>query len=146
MIAVDTNILVYSHRRDSPFFDRARAAVSELAEDGRAWSIPWPVLAEFYAVTTNRKLFDTPSTPEQAVDQIDIWIDAPGVSVLGETSATWAVLRGFLLAGQVSGSLVYDARIAAICLSHGVRELWTSDRDYGRFPSLRTRNPLIGAR
>jgi hypothetical protein len=38
---------------------------------------------------------------------------------------------------------VHDARIAAICLDHGVDELWTCDRDFGRFPDLRIRNPLI---
>jgi uncharacterized protein len=35
------------------------------------------------------------------------------------------------------------ARIAAICLEHSVEELWTSDRDFARFPDLRIRDPLI---
>ena len=33
--------------------------------------------------------------------------------------------------------------IAALCLAHGVRELWTHDRDFGRFPALAVRNPLV---
>ena len=41
--------------------------------------------------------------------------------------------------------MVHDARIAALCLSHGVRELWSADRDFSRFPALRTRNPLVEA-
>jgi predicted nucleic acid-binding protein len=40
---------------------------------------------------------------------------------------------------------VHDARIAALCLQHGVRELWSADRDFNRFPALRTRNPLVAA-
>jgi predicted nucleic acid-binding protein len=28
--------------------------------------------------------------------------------------------------------------------AHGVTELWSADRDYLRFPSLRVRNPLDG--
>ena len=32
MIAVDTNILVYAHREDSPFHDAAFRRVAELAE------------------------------------------------------------------------------------------------------------------
>ena len=47
-----------------------------------------------------------------------------------------------LARGQVSGPLVHDARIAALCVSHGVHELWTADRDFGRFPALQVRNPL----
>ena len=43
----------------------------------------------------------------------------------------------------ISGAAIHDARIAAICLDHGVDELWTCDRDFSRFPDLRTRNPLI---
>jgi predicted nucleic acid-binding protein len=39
--------------------------------------------------------------------------------------------------------MVHDARIAGVCLLHGVRELWTADRDFGRFAELRVRNPLI---
>ena len=143
MIAVDTNVLVHAHRRDSPFFDQARAALSGLAEDDRPWSIPWPVLAEFICVTTNPKLFEQPSTTDQAVRQLDIWTEAPRLALLGETRATWAVFRDALLAGKITGPVVYDARIAAICLAHGVRELWTADRDYGRFPALRVRNPLV---
>jgi predicted nucleic acid-binding protein len=39
--------------------------------------------------------------------------------------------------------MVHDARIAALCAAHGVRELWSADRDFGRFSSSRTvRNPL----
>jgi hypothetical protein len=38
---------------------------------------------------------------------------------------------------------VHDARIAALCLQHGVSELLTADRDFSRFPALRTRNPLV---
>lgn len=33
-------------------------------------------------------------------------------------------------------------RVAALCLAHGVRELWTADRDFSRFPALATANPL----
>ena len=44
---------------------------------------------------------------------------------------------------KVAGPLVHDARIAALCLDHGVHEFWTADRDFARFPDLRVRNPLV---
>jgi glutamate-1-semialdehyde aminotransferase len=31
-----------------------------------------------------------------------------------------------------------------LCRQHGVRELWSADRDFGRFQPLRVRNPLVG--
>jgi uncharacterized protein len=39
--------------------------------------------------------------------------------------------------------MIHDARIAALCVLHGVSELWSADRDFGRFSQLRVRNPLI---
>lgn len=59
-----------------------------------------------------------------------------------DTNLLWPVLRAALEAGRIVGPRVHDARIAALCLSHQVRELWTADRDFGRFPELRVRNPL----
>jgi hypothetical protein len=55
------------------------------------------------------------------------------------------LLSARLIAGDVTGPRVHDARIAAICLAHGVDELWTADRDFRRFPQPRTRNPLMEA-
>jgi predicted nucleic acid-binding protein len=46
---------------------------------------------------------------------------------------------------RVVGPEVHDARVATLCLQHGVRELWSADRDFGRFPGLRTVNPLVAA-
>jgi hypothetical protein len=48
-----------------------------------------------------------------------------------------------MAAGRVTGAQVHDARVAALCLHHGVRELWSADRDLGRFPDLKVANPLI---
>ncbi len=64
--------------------------------------------------------------------------------MIGEGAGHWAALRALLLDGKVQGPLAHDAAIAAMCLAHGVRELWSVDRDFSRFPELRVRNPLRG--
>ena len=46
--------------------------------------------------------------------------------------------------GRIAGPLVHDARVAALCRLHGVRELWTADRDFSRFHGVAFRNPLVG--
>jgi uncharacterized protein len=143
VIAVDTNILIYAHRRDSTFHEAAAAQVRTLVEEGERWALPWTCVGEFYSVATHARFYDPPSTPDQAIRQIDIWLESPTLSVLRETSGTWSALRRLLSEVQVTGPRVHDARIAALCIAHGVRELWTADRDYGRFPGLRTRNPLV---
>ena len=144
MIAVDTNILVYAHRSDSEWHERARACVRELAEGRPAWAIPWPCVHEFVAIVTHPKIFDPPTPLGQALEQVDAWMESPNATLLAETHEHWPQLRSLLIGGKVVGPRVHDARIAALCLAHGVRQLWTVDRDFGRFPSLATSNPLAG--
>lgn len=142
MIAVDSNILVYAHRRDSPWHEVATEVIKDVAESGRSWALPWPCVGEFLAVVTSPRVFEQPSSMPAALNQVDIWVESPSLSLLGESAGTWPLLRELLIVAAVTGARVHDARIAAICLAHSVRELWTADRDYGRFPTLRTRNPL----
>lgn len=142
MIAVDTNVLVYAHRADSPFHRQARAALERLTYDGRAWGIPWPCVHEFLAVVTHPRVYVPPTQVDVAVRAVDDLTEMPGSVMLGEAADHWAVLRALLSSPGVVGPKIHDARIAAICLSHGVEELWTADRDFSWFPQLRTRNPL----
>lgn len=143
MIAVDTNVLVYAHRRDSPWHQEARDHIRQIAEGPGAWAIPWPCIHEFLSIVTHPRIYDPPSTLDQALEQVAAWCDSPVVVLLAEGSEYWEVLRKLLLQSRVAGSRVHDARVAALCMSHGVRELWTADRDFGRFPGLVTRNPLV---
>jgi uncharacterized protein len=62
LIAVDTNILVYAHREDSPFHTAAFHRVAELAEGPASWAIPWPCLHEFLAIVTHPRIY-APPTP-----------------------------------------------------------------------------------
>ena len=143
MIAVDTNILVYAHREDSPFHKQAFRCIAELAESRASWSIPWPCLHEFMAITTHPKIFSPPSPLAAAVAQVEAWLESPSLVLLSEAGDHWSILQRIINASKATGPLVHDARIAALCLSHGVKELLTADRDFGRFRDLKTRNPLV---
>lgn len=144
MIAVDTNLLVYAHREDSAWHDAAYARIAALAEGRGPWAIPWPCLHEFLAIVTHPRIWSPPTPPMTALDQVEAWLEAPRLVLLSETEAYWPTLRAALDAGRIAGPQVHDARIAALCQLHGVRELWTADRDFGRFPTLTVRNPLLG--
>lgn len=143
MIAVDSNLLVYAHRRDSPWHEAAVEAIRGLAEKPAAWAIPWPCIHEFLAIVTHPRIYRPPSTTEQAIEQAGAWLESPSLQLLVETSGYWPVLSPLLSAGRVTGPMVHDGRVAALCLHHGVRELWSADRDFSRFPGLRVRNPLV---
>lgn len=75
---------------------------------------------------------------------MDAWLESPVATTLAESAGYWDRLRAQLKSGAVAGARVHDAHIATLCLHHGVRELWLADRDFGRFPQLAVRNPLLG--
>jgi len=144
MIAVDSNLLVYAHREDSPWHDIAYARIVELAEGRAPWVIPWPCIHEFLAIVTHPRIYAPPTPLDRAIDQVDAWIESPSLVLLSEAEDYWMQLRPMLVTGRVSGPQIHDARIAALCKDHGVTELWTADRDFGRFPGIQVRNPLVG--
>jgi len=143
VIAVDTNVLVYAHRRDSEFHTLAAEAIQRLAGHSEVWAIPWPCVHEFLSVATNPRIFKLPTPLETAIAQVEIWQESPSLRFIGEHTRYWENLSVILRHGNITGSKVHDARITAICKAHGVRELWTADRDFSRIAGIGIRNPLL---
>jgi toxin-antitoxin system PIN domain toxin len=143
VIAVDTNLLVHAHQREAQFHAKARATVRELAEGLRPWGICLHSVIEFCGVVTLPRLWREPSSPQQALDQIAAWRESPSLRILGDDIGVLGIFADLMLKGNVRGGMVHDARIAATCLTHGITEFWTVDRDFSRFPALRVRNPLV---
>ncbi len=143
MIGVDTNLLVYAHREDAEWHPQAVSLMEELAQGREAWAIAWPCVHEFLAIVTHPRIFKRPTPMPKAVDQVDAWLESPSLVVLSEHDEYIGTLRDILLRSKTTGPRVHDARVAALCLSHGVRELWTADRDFSAFPRLTVRNPLV---
>jgi toxin-antitoxin system PIN domain toxin len=143
MIAVDTNVLVYAHRREAREHAVAYRLLKTLAEGSAPWALPRPCVYEFFSVVTNRKIWhDRASSPAQAWQQIDAWLGSPTVRLLGETPDFPSVLETLATRPRVRGAIIHDARIAAICLAHGVEALLTRDRDFSLFPELVQRDPF----
>ena len=143
MIALDTNLLVYAHREDSEWHAAAAACVTDLAEGAAPWAIPWPCVHEFLSIVTHPRIYNPPTPLNAAVDQLEAWMESRRLVLLAESPTHWSELRAVLEGSRATGGLVHDARVAALCRQHGVRELWTADRDFGRFRGLTVRNPLV---
>ncbi len=143
MIAVDTNLLVYAHREDSPWHRKTLERVAGLADSGAPWAIAWPSVHEFLAIVTHPKIYDPPSPLATALDAIGAWQASPGLRLLAESPGYFETLARLSAAAKIKGPRIHDARIAALCLHHGVKKLWTADRDFSAFPELACENPLI---
>ena len=139
MIAVDTNVLIYAHRREAEFHGVATAKLIRLAEGTEPWALPVFCVIEFMRVVTHRRVFNPPSTIVQAMAFINGVVAAPtcrvalpGADFLGhlETTARQADVRG---------NLMFDAQIVALCREHGIAEILTNDHDFERFDRVQIR-------
>ncbi len=137
MIAVDTNILVYAHRREFAEHDRARARLSHLADGDALWALPVFCLGEFLRVVTHPAILKPPSTIEQAVGAIEAVLASASLRILTPGDRYPALLVDTVRAARVTGNLAFDAQIAALCREHGVHTIVSNDRDFERFADLR---------
>ncbi|NQW73331.1 MAG: PIN domain-containing protein [Actinobacteria bacterium] len=142
MIGVDTNVLVPAFMQNHPNHPTAARALRDLATSPAAWAIPWPCLHEFLSITTNPRIFTPGASPAQALEQISAWCDSPSVRLIGESPRHLSTLASVLARSGVIGARIHDARIAAICLDHGVTHFWSADRDFEAFPGLRVSDPF----
>jgi hypothetical protein len=140
--AIDTNVLVFAEIQTSAQHAQARAVLAELAEGGVPWAIPWPCVYEFLRVVTHPRVYHPPVPLRRATDDLRRILDSPTLVVLHETPNHAEVMFRILQESEVTGNLIHDAHIAALCLEHGIEELVTGDRDFARFRSLRTRDPF----
>ncbi|MCC5862208.1 MAG: PIN domain-containing protein [Gammaproteobacteria bacterium] len=143
MIGIDTNLLVYAHRQDMPLHAPALELLRTLPSRGGLFGVPWPCVHEFLAVVTNARIFRDPTPAVAALQAVRALAEHPSIRMLGEGEGYIDHLAAQVTRGEVRGGMIHDARIAAICRYHGIRELWSADRDFSRFPDLRAINPLI---
>jgi toxin-antitoxin system PIN domain toxin len=143
VIALDTNLLVYAHREDSEFHAAANHKVDSLRRQPVPWSIPWPCVHEFIGIVTHPAIYKPASTLPEAFAFLDSLLASPQLHLLSESSGYFEKLRALAAAARLKGPRIHDARIAALCLHHGISELWSADRDFSAFPQLKLHNPLV---
>ncbi|MBI3817377.1 MAG: PIN domain-containing protein [Planctomycetes bacterium] len=146
MIAIDTNIIVYSHRAESPRHEQALATLRSLVEGSSPWAIPWPCVHEFLSVVSNPKVFKKPTPARDALAHLRSMEISTQLHWISEGPGYFDTLKELVISPAIHGGRIHDVRIAALCIHHGVRELWTADRDFTHFPRLKIWNPLADAR
>lgn len=142
MLALDTNILVFAHRQGTAHHEPAVELLRRLATGRTPYGLFWPSLYEFLRVVTHHRVFEPPSSIEEALDAVVAFLEPPVVRVLAETPAHAEILRQVLVGSRVSGNLVHDAHLVALAIEHGVHEILTLDDDFRRFPQVSARNPF----
>ena len=142
MIALDTNILIYAARPENAFHRQAVKLVTRLAEQSDPWAIPWPCAYEFLRVVTHPRIFDPPSSQEEAIESLERIRESPSLVMIGDGPAHFRTMVKTLRDSGATGNLVHDAHIASLCMEHGVSLFYTMDRDFSRFPGLKLTHPF----
>lgn len=139
MIAIDTNVLVYAHRAETEFHAAAARELIALAEGAAHWGLPIFCAVEFLRVVTHRRVFNPPSTLEQAVDFLEGVVASPSCRVVLPGAGFLGLLTDASRRADARGNLLFDAQTAALCREHGISAILTNDRDFERFDGLEVR-------
>lgn len=143
MPAVDTNVLVYAEIRSSPHHEVARSLLVDLSEGPLPWAIPWPCVYEFLRVVTHPRVYHPPVPLPIALEDLERVFESSSLLLLHETDSHGDWMTKIMKDSGVTGNLIHDAHIAALCLEHGITELITGDRDFSRFQGrLKIQNPF----
>ncbi len=139
---VDVNVLLYASDHESPFHDAAAAFLRERAEDPDIFCLTWPVIMGYLRLATHPRLFEKPLAPRAAVDNIAALLDLPRCRVVSEPERFLEMYRGVAVEVAARGNLVPDAHVAALARAHGIRTIYSHDRDFRKFPFLRVVDPV----
>ena len=140
--AIDVNILLYASDAGSRHHARAKAFLDGCIRRSGVFYLAWPTLMSFLRMATHPAIFGNPLSPDQAMANVESLVRLPHVRVLFEEEGFWETYRAVTNDVPTRGNLVPDAHLAAILRLHGVRVLYTHDRDFRKFPFLSVTNPL----
>ena len=113
---------------------------SVLSSD-EAYGISELVLSSFVRIATSRRVFTPPATLREALTFVEKVRERPNAVTVSPGPRHWEIFRRLCTAVGAKGNLVADAYLAALAVESG-SEWVTTDRDFSRFPGLRTRHPL----
>ena len=141
MILIDANLLLYAYNSSSKQHEDAQKWLEEVLSRTEPVKLAWVTILAFVRISTNFRAFENPLSVDEASSFVSEWLAQPTVSILDPGERHWDILRDVLTEGQVTGSQVMDAHLAALAIEHGML-LCTTDKDFDRFKELRMLNPL----
>jgi toxin-antitoxin system PIN domain toxin len=140
--SVDVNILLYASDTSSPKHAEAIRFLKQRASDPDLFCIAWPTLIAFLRIATHPRIFAQPLSPDDALGNVESLLSLPRVRMLSEGEGFLEIYREVTARFPVRGNLVPDAHLAALLLQHGVRRLYTVDRDFRKFDFLEVADPF----
>lgn len=139
---IDVNILLYASDRTSPFHEAASAFIRDRIGDPDILCLTWPVVMAYVRIATHPRIFERPMTPREAIDNVGALMRMPRCRVVTEPENFLVDYREVAIEVVARGNLVPDAHVAALARAHGIRIIYTHDRDFRKFPFLKVVDPV----
>jgi uncharacterized protein len=140
--SLDVNVLLYASDRSYERHDAARKFLDSCAQGPELLYLAWPTLMSYLRIATHPSIFAAPLSPAEAFDNVNALLAMPHVRAVSELDGFAETYEHVTDALVVRGNLVPDAHLAAILFQHGIRTLYSSDRDFRKFASLDVRDPF----
>jgi len=145
MFVVDTNVLVYAADPDSDLHHPCRRRLEAWRAQTAPWYVSWNICYEFLRLCTHPRIFRRPWKLEQGWQFLESIFDSPGAAVLLPTARHTALLGEFVAElPHLRGNILHDVHTAMLMREHGIREIYTRDTDFHRFPFLKVIDPVAG--
>jgi toxin-antitoxin system PIN domain toxin len=140
MILPDVNVLIYAFRADMPQHDVCRAWLSDTISGDAQFGLSPMILGAVIRITTNARIFKTPSTIEETFGFCQDLLGQPHCQIVKPGERHWDIFKRLCIETDTRGSRVSDAWFAALAIEWACE--WTTlDRDFARFPGLRWQTP-----
>ena len=142
MLLLDTNILVYAHRRDSDRHEEYRAWLESMIDGPQPYAVSDQALMGMIRIVTNPQIYRQPALIQEALAFADQYRNQPHAHVLSPGPSFWGIFADLCGKADARANLIPDVYLAALAIEHGC-ELVSADRDFLKFPGLRFSHPLI---
>ena len=142
MIVPDANLLLYAYDSRSELQPAASRWLARALSGTEIVGFSWISVGAFLRISTNSRLGRDLLPMAEATRIVDAWLAVQNVRLIVPSEGHWGLLKELLIAGRVQGPVTTDAQLAALTIEYG-GVLYTTDRDFARFPGLRWVNPLL---
>jgi uncharacterized protein len=141
-ISVDVNVLLYASTTSSSRHTKANELLQRCATSPDLVCLGWPTLMAYLRMVTHPSIVSPPLPIREAESNVGALVGLPNVRLLSEQEGFWDLYRESTRGMVVRGKLVPDAHLATLLRQHGVRVLYTNDRDFRKFDFLEVRSPF----
>jgi hypothetical protein len=140
VILADVNVLIYAFRSDTAQHAICKSWLAAVVQGDARFGVSPLVLSAVARITTHPRIFQQPSTLEEAFAFCEDLLCQPHCEVVRPGERHWAIFTRLCRETDTRGARIADAWLAALAIEHACTWI-TCDQDFARFPGLQWRQP-----